>query len=100
MFKSFHLALIRCICLTEAPHSLLMNYSVDWETESMMQKVIDEEFTNQTVIAVVHRFRYIDRFDRVVLLKSGEIIECDTPIALLGRDSEFKKLYISLQEPH
>ena len=61
-----------------------------------MQRVIDEEFTQQTVIAAVHRFRYIDRFDRVALFKKGKLAECDDPASLLGRDSEFRKLYTSL----
>ncbi|MCJ1394407.1 hypothetical protein MMC18_007285 [Xylographa bjoerkii] len=72
--------------------------SVDWETESIMQEIIDREFARETVIAVVHRFRYIDRYDRVVVLKHGELLECDTWTALLERDSEFRKLYWALQK--
>lgn len=62
-----------------------------------MQDIIEKSFSQQTVISIVHRFRYIDRFDRVVMLKYGELIECDRPQALLGRDSEFKRLYTALQ---
>ena len=62
-----------------------------------MQEVIEKEFAKQTIIAVTHRFRYIERFDRVVLLNKGDLIECDSPRALLSRDSEFKKLYTALQ---
>lgn len=65
-----------------------------------MQKVIDEEFGQQTVIAVVHRFRYIGRFHRVALLRSGKLIECDTPKALLARNSEFKEFHDKLHESH
>uniref|UniRef100_A0A093VBK4 Metal resistance protein YCF1 n=1 Tax=Talaromyces marneffei PM1 TaxID=1077442 RepID=A0A093VBK4_TALMA len=73
--------------------------SVDWETEAIMQDVIEKEFSTQTVIAVVHRFRYIDRFDRVVLLNKGELVESDSPKKLLESDSEFKALYMALQKP-
>lgn len=69
---------------------------MDWETEAIMQDVIEREFSKQTVIAVVHRLRYIDRFDRVVLLKNGELIESDSPKKLLEKDSEFKALYTAL----
>lgn len=62
-----------------------------------MQDVIDKEFKEQTVIAVVHRFRYIDWFDRVVLLRNGELIENDDPKRLLGRDSEFCRFYHALE---
>lgn len=61
-----------------------------------MQNVIEREFSTQTVIAVVHRLRYINRFDRVVLLKNGELIESDSPKKLLEEDSEFKALYTAL----
>lgn len=58
-----------------------------------MQSIIEQEFSEQTIIAVTHRFRYIRQFDRVVLLRQGEILEVDEPDALLSKDSEFKKLY-------
>ncbi|KAJ5135340.1 multidrug resistance-associated protein [Penicillium bovifimosum] len=64
---------------------MFVRHSVDWETESTMQRVIDAEFTKQTIIAVVHRHRFIDRYDRVALLKSGELIEYDDPFSLLRR---------------
>ncbi|RAK90075.1 P-loop containing nucleoside triphosphate hydrolase protein [Aspergillus costaricaensis CBS 115574] len=67
--------------------------SVDRETEALMQEIIEQNFRHQTVIAVVHRFAYIDRFDRVVFLKDGEMLECDVPHALLGRECNFRQLY-------
>jgi ATP-binding cassette subfamily C (CFTR/MRP) protein 1 len=62
-----------------------------------MEEVIEKEFAEQTVIAVIHRFTYVNRFDRVVLMKHGEPVEFDSPVALLERDSEFRKLYMALQ---
>ncbi|PYH61790.1 uncharacterized protein BO96DRAFT_380174 [Aspergillus niger CBS 101883] len=67
--------------------------SVDRETEALMQDVIEQDFRQQTVISVVHRFAYVDRFDRIAFLRDGEMIECDTPQALLGRDCNFRELY-------
>ena len=65
----------------------------------IMQDVIDAEFaSSHTVISVLHRFRHIDRFDRVALLKGGKIVECDSPQVLLARNSEFRKLYMSLEK--
>ncbi|GKZ81373.1 hypothetical protein AnigIFM56816_005888 [Aspergillus niger] len=67
--------------------------SVDRETEALVQDLIEQDFRQQTVISVVHRFTYIDRFDRIVFLRDGEMVECDTPQALLGRDCNFRELY-------
>lgn len=58
-----------------------------------MQSVIDTEFSKQTVIAVMHRFRYIDRFDRVLLFRQGCLVEDGEPKALLKSDSRFRDLY-------
>ncbi|OKO98398.1 ABC transporter C family member 8 [Penicillium subrubescens] len=69
--------------------------SVDTTTEIIMQRVIQEEFPNRTVIAIVHRFGNIDLFDRVAVLQRGEVVEYDTPKTLLSQDSKFRELYVS-----
>ncbi|KAJ5642801.1 hypothetical protein N7490_006801 [Penicillium lividum] len=74
--------------------------NVDRETESIMQKVIETEFTNRTVISVTHRLRYITRVDRVVLMKNGELVECDSPSALIARNSEFAEFFTAFRESH
>lgn len=58
-----------------------------------MQNIIDKHFAAQTVLAVVHRLAYIHRFDRVLVLKKGRVLEFDTPQALLKRNSELRRLY-------
>jgi ABC-type multidrug transport system fused ATPase/permease subunit len=62
-----------------------------------MQAIIEKEFASQTVISVIHRLRYIERFDRVALLKNGQLLECDSPQALLKRPSEFQSFYRARQ---
>jgi ABC-type multidrug transport system fused ATPase/permease subunit len=66
---------------------------VDSGIERIMQDVIDKDFAAQTVLAVVHRLGYIRRFDKVAFLQGGELVEYDTPDALLARDSAFASLY-------
>lgn len=77
-----------------------MDGSVDRETESIMQQVIETEFTTHTVISVMHRLRYVTQFDRVALMQNGEVVECDSPTALLGRDSKFAGLYAAFTGSH
>ncbi|KAJ5627981.1 ABC transporterintegral membrane type 1 [Penicillium lividum] len=72
--------------------------SVDWETEARMLDIIEQECATQTVIAVVHRLRHIERFDKVALLQHGTLVEFDAPGALLGRESKFRQLYTALQK--
>ena len=58
-----------------------------------MYSVIEEQFAHQTIISVMHRLGYVERFDRVALLQNGELFECGSPSALLSTDSRFRKLY-------
>lgn len=58
-----------------------------------MQAIIEREFAAQTVISVIHRLRYIERFDCVALLKHGRLVEFDSPQELLARPSEFRSFY-------
>lgn len=69
--------------------------SVDHETEDIMQEVIEREFASHTVLAVMHRLRLIDRYDRVAVLNAGALVELESPAALLARDSLFRQLYQS-----
>ncbi|KAK1724246.1 ABC transporter [Colletotrichum acutatum] len=74
--------------------------SVDQDTEDKMRRIIEEEFSEQTVVSVIHRLGFIEKYDRVLLLKQGEVAEWDTPNALLATDSEFKRLLTATQTLH
>lgn len=69
--------------------------SVDRKSDELMQEVIRKEFSDCTIIAVAHRLDTIMDFDRIALLGGGELIEFDTPQALLARPSAFRELYNS-----
>jgi ATP-binding cassette subfamily C (CFTR/MRP) protein 1 len=71
---------------------------VDWDTEAIMQTIMEQDFASQTVVSVMHRLRYIERFDRVALLKHGRLVEFDSPQALLARPSEFRSFYHAKQK--
>ena len=69
--------------------------SVDLETDKLMQKVIRDKFDGCTILAVAHRLDTIMDFDRIAVIKAGELVEFDTPKALMTRDSAFRTLYES-----
>ncbi|OKL62025.1 hypothetical protein UA08_02529 [Talaromyces atroroseus] len=70
--------------------------NVDVVSDALMQRVIREKFGNCTILAVAHRLDTIMDFDRVALMHDGELVELDSPQALLSRNSAFKELYESL----
>ena len=53
--------------------------NIDIVTEKQIQKLINEEFTNSTVITIAHRLNTIMNSDKVLVLSHGEIAEYDTP---------------------
>ena len=69
--------------------------SVDVASDALMQTVIREEFKACTILAVAHRLDTILDFDKIALLSAGELVEFDTPQALMARPSAFRALYNS-----
>jgi ABC-type multidrug transport system fused ATPase/permease subunit len=53
--------------------------NIDIVTEKQIQKLINEEFTNSTVITIAHRLNTIMNSDKVLVLSHGEIAEYDSP---------------------
>ncbi|KAI8306537.1 ABC transporter atnG [Colletotrichum sp. SAR11_59] len=67
--------------------------SVDSETEAVMQDVVDNEFRDCTVLAVMHRLKHVSRYDAVVLLGDGEVLETGEPSSLIAGNGRFAELY-------
>lgn len=57
--------------------------SVDFETDSLIQKTVRKEFASTTVLTIAHRLNTIIDSSRVLVLQAGEIAEFDNPQTLL-----------------
>lgn len=66
--------------------------NVDAKTDFKVQKIISEEFTNMTVLCVAHRLKTILKYDRVVVLDKGEIVECGEPLDLFKKHGIFSDM--------
>ncbi|KAK6497918.1 hypothetical protein TWF481_012314 [Arthrobotrys musiformis] len=64
--------------------------SVDEETDRKIQKTMAEGFGSSTVLCIAHRLRTIIKYDRVVVLDQGRIIELDTPLNLWESGGVFR----------
>jgi len=67
--------------------------NIDVVTEQKIQKLIDEEFNESTVITIAHRLNTIIKSDKVLVLSKGTLVEYDSPNNLMSNaNSEFSKL--------
>ncbi|KAL7941244.1 P-loop containing nucleoside triphosphate hydrolase protein [Trichoderma barbatum] len=70
--------------------------SVDEKTEAVMQHIVEAEFQDKTVISIIHRYSHIDWFNRIVVMRGGRIVECDSAHTLLSRSgSAFRALCVA-----
>lgn len=59
--------------------------SVDFETDEKIQRTIQEEFADSLVLCIAHRLMTVIRYDKILVLDAGEIVEFDTPQELLRK---------------
>ncbi|CAG8465353.1 5760_t:CDS:10, partial [Scutellospora calospora] len=65
--------------------------SVDFKTDSMIQKTIREEFSDATLLCIAHRLRTVVDYDKILVLDAGTVMEFDHPYILLQKpDSVFR----------
>lgn len=52
---------------------------------AQIQRTIREEFAGSIVITIAHRLKTVLDYDRILVLGNGEVLEFDTPEALINR---------------
>lgn len=66
--------------------------NVDMGTDAFIQKVIRDKFANTTVITIAHRLNTIADYDKVIVMRRGEIIEQGVPWELIERKGQFYEM--------
>ena len=67
--------------------------ALDSATEKQVQAAIDEMQKDRTTIIIAHRLSTVQKADRIVVLRHGEIIEQGSHQALLDSGGEYASLY-------
>ena len=68
--------------------------SIDYKTETLIQKSIEKVLKHSTVITIAHRIKTIINYDRILVMAYGELVEFDTPKNLLSnKKGLFSELY-------
>lgn len=88
--------------LLKYPKILLLDEataSIDYDTDTRIQKTIREEFSNTTILTIAHRLRSIADYDKILVMNAGEVVEFDTPHNLLQKkDSLFRDMCVKSGE--
>jgi len=63
--------------------------SIDYKTEEIIQKALNELLSKSTMISIAHRIKTVINADKILVLENGEIIEFDTPENLLNNKNSY-----------
>ena len=67
--------------------------ALDSATEKQVQQAIDEMQKDRTTIIIAHRLSTVQKADRIIVLRHGEIIEQGSHQELLDANGEYAGLY-------
>ena len=81
--------------LSEAPILIFdePTSSLDSEADKNIQKTFNNLNPDKTLIMITHRLNGIENYDKIIVMKKGEIIEEGKHIDLLKKNGAYKKLY-------
>jgi ATP-binding cassette, subfamily B, bacterial len=80
--------------LKNAPILLLdeATSALDTESEEAIREALERLMAGRTVIAIAHRLSTLRRFDRIVVIDDGRVVEDGPPGALMEREGHFSRL--------
>uniref|UniRef100_A0A8D0H1W3 ATP-binding cassette sub-family C member 5 n=1 Tax=Sphenodon punctatus TaxID=8508 RepID=A0A8D0H1W3_SPHPU len=61
--------------------------AMDTETDLLIQETIREAFADCTMLTIAHRLHTVLGSDRIMVLTQGQVVEFDTPPALLANEN-------------
>ncbi|KAK9376594.1 uncharacterized protein V1513DRAFT_483259 [Lipomyces chichibuensis] len=88
--------------LLKSPRVIILDEataSIDYNTDTLLQKTIREEFNDTTILTIAHRLRSIIDYDVILVMDEGTVKEYDNPHLLLQKkDSIFRAMCASSGE--
>jgi len=63
--------------------------NIDYQTEEIIQKALNEYLKESTIITIAHRIKTVMSFDKILVLNDGNIVEFDSPLELLKNTNSY-----------
>jgi len=67
--------------------------SLDSESNNLIQETFNTLESDKTIIMITHKLQFLEEYDRIIVMKNGEIVEQGKHQFLLNKDGVYKKLY-------
>ena len=67
--------------------------NIDYKTEDILKRNINDDTKECTVLTIAHRIKTVINYDKILVLKDGEIDAFDTPDNLIKNKGLFYQLY-------
>jgi ATP-binding cassette, subfamily B, bacterial len=82
--------------LKDAPLLLLdeATSALDSDSEEMIREALGRLMRGRTVIAIAHRLSTVRKFDRIVVLQTGRVIQDGPPDQLMRREGLYRELVL------
>jgi ATP-binding cassette subfamily B protein len=82
--------------LKDAPLLLLdeATSALDGESEEAIQEALAKLMRGRTVIAIAHRLSTVHNFDRIVVLRGGEVVQDGPPDHLMHQEGIYRSLVL------
>src|SRR6266436_227128 len=68
--------------------------AIDSESEQAIQEVLTKLMRGRTVIAIAHRLSTVHNFDRIVVLRAGQVVQDGPPDQLMRHDGIYRNLVL------
>uniref|UniRef100_A0A914DZE1 Uncharacterized protein n=1 Tax=Acrobeloides nanus TaxID=290746 RepID=A0A914DZE1_9BILA len=72
--------------------------SIDVITDSLIQRTIQDQFQDSTIITIAHRIHTIIDYDRIMVLDHGKVVEFDSPKNLMANKKSLFHFMVHSQE--
>ena len=59
--------------------------NINQEIDSIIQEVILNRFRDSTVLTIAHRLNTIEKYDRIIVMEQGEVVDFDVPKRIIKK---------------